>query len=37
MGARPIGNGNTLHVPGLYEKVRDKELNDGDDDEGERS
>jgi hypothetical protein len=26
MGARPISNGNTLHVPGLYEWIRTREL-----------
>jgi hypothetical protein len=26
MGARPIGKGTGLHVPGLYAKVREKEL-----------
>ena len=26
MGARPIGKGTGLHIPGLYQGVRDKEL-----------
>jgi hypothetical protein len=26
MGARPIGNGNTLLVAGLYERIRSREL-----------